>query len=103
MKSILATAALAIVSASTFAAQPAFVRQGDDLVPNYQAFVSTKTRAQVRAELFESLKRMDYVQMGDEIVPRSVFMSTRNVDEVRMEALRAAAAQLDTRSEYGRQ
>ena len=41
--------------------------------------------------------------MGDELVMRSVFMSTRNIDDVRMEALRAAVAKLDTRSEYGRQ
>lgn len=103
MKSILAAATLAIASASSFAATPAFVFQGDGYVPNYQAFTSTKTRAEVRAELFASQKRMDYVQMGDELVMRSVFMSTRNIDDVRMEALRAAVAKLDTRSEYGRQ
>lgn len=104
MKSILATAVLAIASASSFAAtEPAFIFQGDGYVPNYQAFKSTKTRAEVRAELFASQNRMDYVHMGDEDVMRSVFMSTRNVDEVRMEAARAALAKLNTRSEYGRQ
>jgi hypothetical protein len=104
MKSILAAAALAIASASSFAAaEPAFIFQGDGFVPNYQAFKSTKTRAEVRAELFAAQNRMDYVHMGDELVTRSVFMSTRNIDDVRMEALRAATAKLDTRSEYGRQ
>lgn len=104
MKSILAAAALAIASASTVAAtEPAFIFQGDGFVPNYQAFKSTKSRAEVRAELFASRNRMDYVHMGDEDVMRSVFMSTRNIDDVHMEAVRAALAKLNTRSEYGRQ
>ena len=46
MKSILAAAALAIASASSFAAaEPAFIFQGDGFVPNYQAFKTTCTWA----------------------------------------------------------
>lgn len=95
MKSIITAATLAFVSAASFAATaPAFVFQGDGYVPNYQAFTSTKTRAEVRAELFESQKRMDYVHTGDELVPRDMFMSTRAVTDVRAEATRANAVQL---------
>ncbi|MDH4061385.1 MAG: DUF4148 domain-containing protein [Aquincola sp.] len=102
MKSIIAATALAFASAASFAA-PAFVLQGDGLVPNLQAFTSTKTRAEVRAELFASRARMDYVHMGDELVMRDLFMSVRNLDDVHMEAVRATADKLAARSQYGAQ
>ncbi len=99
MKTVLATIALSVVSAVSFAkAAPTaasannlpavqYIFQGDTLAP---AFTSplTKTRAEVIAELKESQARMDYVFMGDTWVPRSVFMSERSAAEVRAEAAR---------------
>jgi Domain of unknown function (DUF4148) len=98
MKTVLATLALSVVSAVSFAKavptvsanhQPVvqYIFQGDSFAPVYTAPL-TKTRAEVIAELKESQARMDYVFMGDTWVPRSVFMSERSAAEVRAEAAR---------------
>ena len=99
MKTVLATIALSVVSAISFAKaaptavsadnQPAvqLVFQGDSVAPLYISPL-TRTRAEVVAELKESQARMDYVFMGDTWVPRSVFMSERSAAEVRAEAAR---------------
>ena len=99
MKTVLATIALSVVSAVSFAkAAPSAVSadnlpavqlvfQGDSVAPLYVSPL-TRTRAEVIVELKESQARMDYVFMGDTWVPRSVFMSERSSAEVRAEAAR---------------
>lgn len=69
-----------------------FVSQGDGLVPDYTTHTSSKTRAEVIAELQASQERMDYVHVGDEVVPLMVFASMRSREEVRAEAEKAAVA-----------
>lgn len=98
MKTVIATIALSVVSAVSFAKamptvaaehQPAvqLIFQGDSFAPVYTSAL-TLTRAEVISELKASQARMDYVFMGDTSVPRSVFMSERSVAEVRAEAAR---------------
>ena len=99
MKAVLATIALSVVSAVSFAKSaptaaaahnlPAvqLIFQGDSFEPVYTSPL-TRTRAEVIAELKDSQARMDYVFMGDTWVPRSVFMSERSSAEVRAEAAR---------------
>ena len=105
MKTVLATIALSLVCAVSFAksveASAAadtggvqFVFQGDGLVPVYSGKSST-TRAEVIAELKASQARGDYVHMGDEWVPRDRFMSVQSVADVRAEARLARATAAD--------
>lgn len=100
MKTLIAAATLSLISAVAFAktaptassahqSAVEYVFQGDTVAPAYTAPL-TKTRAEVIAELQASQARMDYVFMGDEWVPRSMFMSMLSREQVR--ALAASAA-----------
>jgi hypothetical protein len=109
MKTAIAAITLSLISAVSFAknvdsmsaptnSSVQFVFQGDGLVPVY-ANTSSKTRAEVVAELKASQARGDYVHRGDETVHRSTFMSERSVADVRSEAAHvdtvAAARSID--------
>jgi hypothetical protein len=59
-----------------------FVFEGDGLVPAYPA-ISTRTRAEVVAELQASKARMDYVHVGDESVPRDIYLNQFTVADAR--------------------
>jgi hypothetical protein len=106
MKTLITAITLSVVSAASFAAiSPSaagadtpsvrFVFRGDGLVPVYTN-TSNTTRAEVIAELKASRERMDYVHVGDELVPRNVFKSQRSRANVRAEAQQAALASAQT-------
>jgi hypothetical protein len=88
MKTLFTAVALSVVSAVSFAAAPTFV-DGSAYEQANNMFKSTKTRAEVIAELKAAPKLPRYVDGSGYELAHEMFMSTRSRAEVRAEALMA--------------
>jgi hypothetical protein len=96
MKTLATAIALSLISAVSFAntAAPTFIDGSAYELAN-NTFKSTKTRAEVIAELKAAPKLPRYVDGSGYELAQAMFMSTRSRAEVRAEALMAGLSNFD--------
>jgi hypothetical protein len=98
MKTFATAIALSLISAASFAnaAAPTYV-DGSAYEMSRNTFQSTKTRAEVIAELKAAPKLPRYVDGSGYELAHEMFMSTRSRAEVRAEALMAGLTNFEDR------
>jgi hypothetical protein len=98
MKTFATAIALSLISAVSFAAAPAPTYiDGSAYEMANNKFQSTKTRAEVIAELKAAPKLPGYVDGSGYELAQAMFMSTRSRAEVRAEALMAGLTNFEDR------
>jgi hypothetical protein len=98
MKTFATAVALSLISAASFAggAAPTYI-DGSAYEMAHNTFKSTKTRAEVIAELKAAPKLPRYVDGSGYELAQAMFMSTRSRADVRAEALMAGLANFEDR------
>ena len=109
MKTVIATVALSLISAVSFARSVDSTAQGPQFANQartgagpelYTPFMSTKSRAEVIAELKAAPRLPSYVDGSAHEMALAMFMSNRSREEVRAEARMARSLNADLDSVY---
>lgn len=109
MKTVIATVALSLISAVSFARSVDSAAQGPQFANQartgvgpelYTPFMSTKSRAEVIAELKTAPRLPSYVDGSAYEMALAMFMSNRSREEVRAEARMARSLNVDLDSVY---